>query len=219
MFQSTLPRGERRRLCAWKSIWILFQSTLPRGERQDSRLFRLLMEPVSIHAPARGATTIDISTSINIMFQSTLPRGERPEQLAISGHGKTFQSTLPRGERRYVPGAGSCPYRGFNPRSRAGSDRRLGFQRGPASGFQSTLPRGERPPKPCVKCELVHVSIHAPARGATASITVSRAYAIVSIHAPARGATTACGTAFQANPRFNPRSRAGSDACAATGTA
>ena len=97
--------------------------------------------------------------------------------------------------------------------------------------FQFTLPRGER-----LYIELgvrkVHVSIHAPARGATASQALpprrsncfnSRSregsdldgfverYALgVSIHAPARGATTRSRVCYNLTC-FNSRSREGSD--------
>ena len=56
MFQSTLPRGERRD-CRGVSIYCrLFQSTLPRGERPAKMLVPSITEIVSIHAPAWGAT-------------------------------------------------------------------------------------------------------------------------------------------------------------------
>jgi len=55
--------------------------------------------------------------------------------------------------------------------------------------FQSTLPRGERPPQHGPGIVGFHVSIHAPARGATQAARRGRAQKHVSIHAPARGAT------------------------------
>ena len=80
IFQSTLPRGERRRYFRLIYNFFLFQSTLPRGERQHlpacilhirmyfnprsregsdfSFSFPLLPLVISIHAPARGATSI-----------------------------------------------------------------------------------------------------------------------------------------------------------------
>ena len=54
---------------------------------------------ISIHAPARGATPLEIPESLLQKFQSTLPRGERR-----SGH--TFWQE----------------HLDFNPRSREGSD-------------------------------------------------------------------------------------------------
>ena len=56
VFQSTLPRGERRkgRVIRWKAL--LFQSTLPRGERHTRSISSKPFNRISIHAPARGAT-------------------------------------------------------------------------------------------------------------------------------------------------------------------
>ena len=78
-FQSTLPRGERLSLTTSFTLIMQFQSTLPRGERHDylrKRYFSRHFNPrsregsdgitkikeeikmISIHAPARGATSI-----------------------------------------------------------------------------------------------------------------------------------------------------------------
>ena len=55
---------------------------------------------VSIRAPARGATTVAIWKDVAKVFQFALPRGERPfEQLAYLAQVE-FQFALPRGERR-----------------------------------------------------------------------------------------------------------------------
>ena len=100
---------------------------------------------VSIHAPARGATSqssnlfsfahcfnprsregsdrhIRHIIPISNRFQSTLPRGERPILAIGISTRLSFQSTLPRGERqpKSDPSPSNVP-------------------------FQSTLPRGERP--------------------------------------------------------------------------
>ncbi len=56
LFQSTLPRGERRVHSLHKLFHVLFQSTLPRGERRRVGRDRPLVQKISIHAPARGAT-------------------------------------------------------------------------------------------------------------------------------------------------------------------
>ena len=167
------------------------------------------MTLVSIHAPARGATAEEIYHLSDMWFQFTLPRGERqggearcPTCNAVSIHApargatsvricpgsiSVFQFTLPRGERPMS--SHQTPPRGsFNSRSREGSD-----------GVR--IRDGKRPV----------VSIHAPARGATAKYdSLGRAVKCfnsrsregsdvvfltpledrwVSIHAPARGAT------------------------------
>ena len=77
----------------------------------------------------------------------------------------------------------------FNPRSREGSDPGTGKNLAPKVVFQSTLPRRERRIEPGCICIVPHVSIHAPAKGATGAIPDN--YADIS--------------------GFNPRSREGSD--------
>ena len=100
---------------------IKFQFTLPRGER---------LVDVKIYANYKT-------------FQFTLPRGERPAPLLSFSSASAFQFTLPRGERliRRPP---HSTWKGFNSRSRGGSD--------PPAAPPSSSPT---------------VSIHAPAGGAT----------------------------------------------------
>ena len=58
MFQSTRPRGARRDTnVAFPAAGWKFQSTRPRGARRRHDRPRARRDPVSIHAPARGATT------------------------------------------------------------------------------------------------------------------------------------------------------------------
>ena len=123
MFQFTLPRGERLRLARLELLLHLFQFTLPRGERHDHTPRYVVFILVSIHAPARGATTYRRYTRLDDAcfnsrsregsdmtpnrykefyeeFQFTLPRGERPYTSYSIGRPRMFQFTLPRGERR-----------------------------------------------------------------------------------------------------------------------
>src|SRR5258706_213637 len=59
-FLSTLPRGERHPAAKASLDYYKFLSTLPRGERQARKgKCRSLVE-VSIHAPARGATSFQV---------------------------------------------------------------------------------------------------------------------------------------------------------------
>ncbi len=124
---------------------------------------------ISIHAPAKGATvsTTLYASATNTKFQSTLPRRERLCNFRRMIPGSQFQSTLPRRERRFsslLPGA-------------------------VYSVFQSTLPRRERLDHIRYEAHRIGISIHAPAKGATAaSIKISNCSPI-SIHAPAKGAT------------------------------
>ena len=195
-----------------RSRIVLFQSTLPRGERLPRGIVRSIRYGVSIHAPARGATTSAWrSTSAADGFNPRSRAGSDVDvpQLAAS---RWFQSTLPRGERRQTLRTDAAHGSGFNPRSRAGSDRLAVDQAIRGIRFQSTLPRGERHCKHALMHFAWQVSIHAPARGATAwhrqlvaqrrmfQSTLPRGERpvktldmphrmTVSIHAPARGAT------------------------------
>ena len=144
---------------------------------------------VSIHAPAWGATLeVKVREEAAKVFQSTLPHGERRFPACYRIQNFEFQSTLPHGERPFSACRMRSP-RSFNPRSRMGSDdysRELdeAFEK-----FQSTLPHGERP---------VSASPPYPSER-------------VSIHAPAWGATGRCFQGRSGLESFNPRSRMGSD--------
>ena len=109
------------------AVMLLFQSTLPREER----LFRQLTitdrrKIISIHAPTRGATYLELANEILGVFQSTLPREERRLSIKISHLSFGFQSTLPREERLAVAAAIIPMTADFNPRSHERSDERLG---------------------------------------------------------------------------------------------
>ena len=76
-----------------------FQSTLPREERLQKQYGFEVLDSISIHAPARGATVTLLGFWWLNIFQSTLPREER----LISNHCQAFHAY-------------------FNPRSRERSD-------------------------------------------------------------------------------------------------
>ncbi len=166
------------------------------------------------------------------VFQSTLPRRERLGTSSHSPHCLKFQSTLPRRERLCEYASTRIALNGFNPRSRAGSDRASRETMPICASFNPRSRAGSDASTANPDPDPVPVSIHAPAQGATRSRCPGRDGLRVSIHAPAQGATAA-GTAtrrpswFQSTlPRrerrparspgtssvsFNPRSRAGSD--------
>ena len=122
-----------------------------------------------------------------------------------------FQSTLPRGERRsrnmarklsskvsiHAPAWGATSDGAGRPHCRQVSIH------APAWGATAVGDAAR---------DAVGVSIHAPAWGATNSLPELRRAMAVSIHAPAWGATGEGGTLDACLPRFNPRSRVGSDA-------
>ena len=97
-FQFTLPRGERLNTEAVhfdrlgfnsrsregsdssscpSSVLRVFQFTLPRGERHLATTKDDPKMTVSIHAPARGATLLNLFGDGVAKFQFMLPRGER----------------------------------------------------------------------------------------------------------------------------------------------
>ena len=144
MFQSTLPRGERRILASEFARNGKFQSTLPRGERHDA-LKDIQQSPlVSIHAPAWGATKMVASSRRVLPVSIHAPAWGATSTSTTMRARQLFQSTLPRGERH-----GS---RAFN------FEEKLVSIHAPAWG--ATHRRSANYP-------LQNVSIHAPAWGAT----------------------------------------------------
>ena len=112
----------------------------------DSRISMTLASFCSFQStPPRGGRPIPFDTGIGFfLFQSTPPRGGRRQITEDNLAAIRFQSTPPRGGRHDLLGHVRDCLR-FNPRPRAGGD--------PGWDVVSTPP--------------THVSIHAPARGAT----------------------------------------------------
>ena len=97
-----------------------FQSTRPRGARRRMRT-REATYSVSIHAPTWGATRVVVMDAITIMFQSTRPRGARHAQdsqsfcgYSVSIHAPTWGATR--------TGRDKEPEWCFNPRAHVGRD-------------------------------------------------------------------------------------------------
>ena len=162
----------------------IFQSTLPRRERRASyetrTSGRCYFNPRSREGSDSSANSI---INRQTLFQSTLPRGHPPHfhliHCSISIHAPAKGATIlissheqdfnPRSREGHACSATACGADcHFNPRSREGSDSTTRIEA--VTGF--------------------HISIHAPAKGATP--------------APA---TVPTSTPFN----FNPRSREGSD--------
>ena len=122
MFQSTLPRRERRCCDNGDNHGKEFQSTLPRRERLVIQDFPAPHLYVSIHAPTKGATKrLYCFRFLNACFNPRSHEGSddnTTDTLPTTGQ---FQSTLPRRERpfrRFFMSSRQC----FNPRSHEGSD-------------------------------------------------------------------------------------------------
>ena len=166
MFQSTRPRGARRRVCIDADRYMPFQSTRPRGARRFVDIQNTNIAIVSIHAPAWGATC------------------------GLCQAPATWAGFNPRARvgRDACNGARRPGSRRFNPRARVGRDPvfesffafRVVSIHAPAWG--ATL-------RCFILSARVIVSIHAPAWGATSSRADLHWQAPVSIHAPAWGAT------------------------------
>ena len=122
---------------------------------------------VSIHAPTRGATVAIIAFAWNLSVSIHAPtRGATDNRRANLFVVIEFQSTHPHGVRLSMFRISFRPILGFNPRTHTGCD----FVAVPV--FTS-----------------IHVSIHAPTRGATKDNPPPFCFIVVSIHAPTRGAT------------------------------
>ena len=165
-FQSTLPRRERHTMNNFIQTLQNFNPRSREGSDEDMSGKKPMTYCISIHAPAKGATVLEVVFLTSAPFQSTLPRRERRESIASY-----------------------CLHSGyFNPRSREGSD----------------IDKVHR--------QHYHViSIHAPAKGATATNSLWNVLDIISIHAPAKGATCSIADLLITIYNFNPRSREGSD--------
>ena len=188
-FQSTHPRGVRL-YCAILVIFrYKFQSTHPRGVRpaKDRRTDRI--KPISIHAPAWGATRSHPSgLKTPRLFQSTHPRGVRLLAHFQKIHYKKFQSTHPRGVRRYRV-ASNHPIQMISIHAPAWGATPLNCIQKFTALFQSTHPRGVRQqvwPKRR-QCGIFQ-STH-PRGVRQGSLLAARCFLAISIHAPAWGAT------------------------------
>ena len=100
-FQSTLPQGERLAALHKNCHPITFQSTLPQGERRYGIPdWSIVAEPISIHAPTRGAT----------------------KRRDFSRHVKNFNPRSHKGSDAN-PDPKFLAFSYFNPRSHKGSDK------------------------------------------------------------------------------------------------
>ena len=190
IFQSTLPRGERRASAARTPKRKTISIHAPaRGATKDL-LRKVNLPEISIHAPARGATHAIRTRCFRFGYFNPRSReGSDVLGMSIYHCSIKFQSTLPRGERlKLLTEYKSTSLISIHAPARGATE--LSFLvlppisisiHAPARGatlhhllvffgrcqFQSTLPRGERRGVfvPLALHQLI--SIHAPARGAT----------------------------------------------------
>ena len=126
-----------------------------------------IVSVVSIHAPARGATPKRERSLAFHWFQFTRPQEARPSSAARTGRAQRFQFTRPQEARqgRAVGGVGTSDVSIHAPaRGATGATRWIVYA---TTGFNSRArKRRDRAPSLLV-VRGAAVSIHAPARGAT----------------------------------------------------
>ena len=124
-FQSTHPRGVRRFKDDVSVCLGVFQSTHPRGVRPDERYHQSEHRRISIHAPARGATSKG-AEHFHDHFDFNPRTREGCDHIGRRAVYRylIFQSTHPRGVRlkRCHTVVRAALY--FNPRTREGCDSR-----------------------------------------------------------------------------------------------
>ena len=143
-FQSTLPRGERRRATEKSEVNKVFQSTLPRGERHKRPLFFVCeanFNPRSHEGSDQTLSSVRCSPQISI-------------------HAPTRGATVGIIDRKEIL------Y--FNPRSHEGSDviRRVRFTGNGTISIHAPT-RGATCRSWLTSYQILQISIHAPTRGAT----------------------------------------------------
>ena len=143
LFQSTLPREERRHIVQCLPYACFYFN--PRShERSDIEYITTsTFHQISIHAPTRGATSWYSLGAFSQRFQSTLPREERPTLTVFFPVPCYFN---PRSHERsdHFTSFAMPISSNFNPRSHERSDGHIHTHFIVNSVFQSTLPREER---------------------------------------------------------------------------
>ena len=187
-FQSTLPRRERRCIYPLVIYCSLFQSTLPRRERRWGKS--------------------DAETRVFYFNPRSREGSDGRGKRSLDGCGE-FQSTLPRRERRPAELAGITNQFDFNPRSREGSDSVGLVREYYVQDFNPRSREGSDQGQPLWHANRM-ISIHAPAKGATATGSPCLQVMTFQSTLPRRERPDhilACLLPIN----FNPRSREGSD--------
>ena len=135
-FRSALPRGERHQRVAAGEGALAFRSALPRGERRVGRRRQGWSLPVSIRAPARGATAEGACGGhVGVVSIRAPARGATRRTWEASRRAVRVSIRAPaRGATRLAEGR-QAAYERFDPRSRAGSDQPSGVPTAVTSSF------------------------------------------------------------------------------------
>ena len=144
---------------------------------------------VSIHAPAKGATRSGrLSRCIDLVSIHAPAKGATRRRCSRCRGAKVSIHAPAKGATTRCRWSGRWMLR-FDPRPREGGDAAASALPGSDAGFRSTPPRRGRPATRPPFRATTHVSIHAPAKGATPPSAAAATARPVSIHAPAKGAT------------------------------
>ena len=141
MFQSTRPRGARRRAGGGRGS----QSVSIHAPTWGATCFcasNCFVIDVSIHAPTWGATGSSVQLASRSRVSIHAPTWGATPMSLISPPKPKFQSTRPRGARPWRARCTSSPW-SFNPRAHVGRDSSCLSHRF-SDMFQSTRPRGAR---------------------------------------------------------------------------
>ena len=186
-FQSTLPRRERRLFWLFFPHFQVFQSTLPRRERRgrtENKRSVTDFNPRSREGSDGSSRRRPVPEE---KFQSTLPRRERPDVPCGVSPFFQFQSTLPRRERLFAVSLimTRCY---FNPRSREGSDEKC--QRSVLPIFYFNPRSREGSDLVIINSNFFNDNFNPRSReGSDVNAVLLANYVCISIHAPAKGAT------------------------------
>ena len=168
-FQSTLPHGERR-IGPLSASWSKqFQSTLPHGER---RFFLSSFYPSNQNFNPRSRTGSDAAADNRCARPANFnPRSRTGSDSRSGSIRRPFEYFNPR-SRTGSDRCGNRAGRGqeyFNPRSRTGSDKIAGLHVRDVDDFNPRSRTGSDTQEKAMTL-YVYISIHAPARGATAAV-------------------------------------------------
>ena len=151
--------------------------------------FRTGKRRISIHAPAKGATPRSYHvTSISSDFNPRSREGSDAFVNVIAlQHIPDFNPRSREGSDKKGQAENVCPFY-FNPRSREGSDYGRS-QGGRIKTISIHAPAKGATAEGVVEILTYRISIHAPAKGATEHYFPRLFLRQISIHAPAKGAT------------------------------
>ena len=194
IFQSALPRGERRVDRFKNATYVTFQSALPRGERL--RLLYAVLSAWDFNPRSREG-----SDRQSPVHRSLLPYFNPRSREGSDKEGKYKGTTKEISIRAPARGATMSvndiifASLDFNPRSREGSDHHSRIQWLQQIQFQSALPRGERPGARTL--DTLIKNFNPRSREGSDGINTNRLlFSLISIRAPARGATGSTQTGF-----------------------